>query len=150
MSRILSNISGQTVGRLRIAGPVRMIKDHSAGYGCLCDCGKWTIARTGDLTRQNWPTRSCGCGKKSQPDLIGKKFSRLTVIGPCRKITEGQAAWGCKCECGKWTVAMTWQLKNKTIQSCGCLIGDSIREYHQRKKEEEKNWVNPHSLAMGA
>lgn len=59
----------------------------------------------------------------TQPNLVGQTYNRLTVIGPCRLLSEGQAAWGCRCACGGTTTAMTWQLQSGFSKSCGCLRG---------------------------
>lgn len=58
--------------------------------------------------RSNSPARSCGClsgrnnnnnNKYDNKDLTGKKFGRLTVIGPTKKTKYG-TIWLCQCECG--------------------------------------------------
>lgn len=61
----------------------------------------------------------------TQPNLVGQTYNRLTVVGPCRLLSEGQAAWGCRCACGRVTAAMTWQLQSGFSKSCGCLRGGS-------------------------
>jgi len=113
-------LRGDQIGRLIPQGPVRLLKDRSAGWGCLCECGNWTVVRTGELNRYYAPTKSCGCGRKAQKPLLGLRFGRLTVMGPARMLAERQATWGCQCDCGRWTFAMSWQLEHGTIQSCGC------------------------------
>lgn len=54
-------------------------------------------------------------------DMIGKKVGRLTVL--CRNGTNksGNIRWKCLCDCGKETTVTGHYLRNKNIQSCGCL-----------------------------
>ena len=73
---------------------------------------------------QGQTCKSCGCVKK--PDLRGTKFGRLTVKG---KISGGQnSKWLCECECGKITVVLRTNLKNKNTLSCGCFAEERHRE----------------------
>jgi hypothetical protein len=114
-------ISGKRFGRLTV---IREEKDRSINkmrsWLCLCDCGKETSVATGHLNNGN--TKSCGClqQEKVYPNLIGKKFGKLTVISSSG-IRKSHALWECECECGGKKFARTSPLLSGRIRSCGCL-----------------------------
>lgn len=53
-------------------------------------------------------------------DLIGKRFGRLTVIGPSHINKAEHACWLCRCDCGNETIVDGYNLGRLT-KSCGCL-----------------------------
>lgn len=55
-------------------------------------------------------------------NLVGQKFSKLTVVGKTGRD------WICKCECGNTCVKPTGRLRdsNRPNKSCGCLRSESI------------------------
>jgi len=59
--------------------------------------------------------------KMSKYDLVGKKFSKLTVIEKLdRRSKSGDVYWKCQCSCGNFSETTTSYLLNIT-RSCGCL-----------------------------
>lgn len=61
-------------------------------------------------------------------DMTGKTFGLLTVIrrnGTYAKTT--QAAWLCRCQCGKETTVDGNLLRSGNTRSCGCLKGGPVR-----------------------
>jgi hypothetical protein len=59
-------------------------------------------------------------------DLIGKVFTRLTVIEEIpERANDKSVMWRCRCECGNFTAASSRHLNHKQIQSCGCLHKDN-------------------------
>lgn len=61
------------------------------------------------------------------PDLIGMKFSRLTIIGISHLDREGKRIWSCLCECGTLTTASSHRLRTGKKQSCKCLMIEKAR-----------------------
>ena len=53
-------------------------------------------------------------------DLTGRKFGKLTVVKPGKKIARKQY-WICKCECGTVKQIRSDHLKTGKTISCGCL-----------------------------
>lgn len=53
--------------------------------------------------------------------MIGKRFGRLTVIEESGRSSGGNVMWGCQCDCGNTTVVRGSHLRQRRIQSCGCL-----------------------------
>jgi hypothetical protein len=54
-------------------------------------------------------------------NIIGKKFGRLTVIGPSVAIKQKSKTVLCQCECGAQCVVIPYQLQSGHVRSCGCL-----------------------------
>lgn len=53
-------------------------------------------------------------------NLIGKQFSRLTVISHFG-YKHGHQIWNCRCECGKEKPISAQSLRTGATRSCGCL-----------------------------
>lgn len=74
-------------------------------------------------------------------DLIGKVFSKLTVLKDAGRNKRNEVLWLCKCECGNEHVAKTYNLTHGLTQSCGC-IKTGI-------KREELKGLKFHYLTVG-
>lgn len=53
--------------------------------------------------------------------MVGKVYSRLTVVSFDRQDIKSHKYWRCQCICGNETVVREDRLKNQTTKSCGCL-----------------------------
>lgn len=109
---------GERYGSLVIDETLFNLKgDRHTYVSCTCDCGV-----TGFITRYNGlrtgNTRSCGCAHS--PNLIGKRFGRLTVEEEIENSTT-QRRWLCKCDCGSFIEASSHTLTSGHTRSCGCL-----------------------------
>lgn len=88
-------------------------------WECLCECGKKCRIKTNRLLHRS--NVSCGCHR--QPNLVGKKFGRLTVI--CKiESRNGRRYWECKCDCGKIIQISGFRLVRHITRSCGCYKHD--------------------------
>lgn len=54
------------------------------------------------------------------PDLVGKKYGRLTVVEYHGLNKRGKSMWKCLCECGNTSVVLGNRLTNGHTKSCGC------------------------------
>ena len=54
-------------------------------------------------------------------DIFGQRFSRLVVVARMGTNKNRKAVWLCECDCGKCITAITSELRNGHIRSCGCL-----------------------------
>lgn len=73
-------------------------------------------------------------------DLIGQRFSRLTVVGEAGR-SRGQVMWECLCDCGKKTAVRGESLRGGHTRSCGCL---------QREITSAQNKGKPSPRRVGA
>lgn len=53
-------------------------------------------------------------------DITGERFTRLKVLGPCKRA-KGGTLWRCRCDCGKERWVNAQALKKGMTKSCGCL-----------------------------
>ncbi len=88
---------------------------------CKCRCGN-TFKKLATEIKNNHGAMHCGCikqytGRKSA-SLIGRKFSKLTVIEYID--SPGHATWKCKCDCGKEIITKGMYLRRGTRRDCGC------------------------------
>lgn len=67
-------------------------------------------------------------------DLKGQVFGRLTVVKFSHR-EKGKRYWLCKCECGNMHFATTGNLRNGSVQSCGCLL----RDFNENKEKYEQS-----------
>jgi len=56
-------------------------------------------------------------------NLEGQKFNRLTAIKDVGRTKHMAVLWECLCECGGTKIAVSAELKNGHVKSCGCLKG---------------------------
>jgi len=84
-------------------------------------------------------------------NLVGKTFTRLTVIERQGSHKRGGALWLCQCECGNLTTLVTKLLTSGHTQSCGCLKSDAARKRMTRHghtswkrgaTKEYSTWLN--------
>lgn len=54
-------------------------------------------------------------------NLVGQKINKLTILEFSHTDKFRKACWKCKCECGKFKVVSTNDLKSNHVKSCGCL-----------------------------
>lgn len=107
------NLVGQKFNKLTV------LSEHKVGRriycSCLCDCGNIKDIRKDSVFKGR--IKSCGC--LAHPNIIGKKFGRLTVI---EDLPRGRKR--CVCECGNVVDVLTSHLTDGHTQSCGCLQRD--------------------------
>ena len=85
-----------------------------------CDCGTIKEYQLDNLLTGN--TKSCGCSKNVNTDIIGMKFGMLTVISYSHSKNR-KSYWMCQCDCGTKKVLRLDTFKNNTTSktvSCGC------------------------------
>ena len=99
---------------------------HKTTWICRCVCGKEFEVDAQAIKRNS--VKSCGCMRyknreKIYPDLLGKKFGRLTVVKriPQEEREKPKKIWMCQCECGNFISLSADKLNRGHTQSCGCL-----------------------------
>ena len=85
-------------------------------WKCICDCGNNVIAYSYNLIHG-----SVHCCGPTHKDLVGEKFSNLTVIKRLKNSPgNNDRLWLCTCDCGNTKIVSTVHLKNGIIKDCGC------------------------------
>ena len=116
--REFPSLIGKRFGKLTVVAQLPSTARGQRRWLCKCDCGGEHIATSGNLNSG----RSTNCGCKKSPDLTGKVFGRLTVVGRSDKRNPRGARttpmWECRCECGNITYKATDTLTNPDESMC--------------------------------
>jgi hypothetical protein len=76
-------------------------------------------------------------------DLIGRTFTRLTVINGAGRDRHGRCLWLCRCDCGIEKVVRGSHLTSGATKSCGCLHKEiAAKTMH----EQNYKWVIKHGM----
>lgn len=119
--------TGQVYGRLTVTGraPNRVgASGPKTMWWCRCTCGNLVEVNSAALV--DGRQVSCGCWRQEQRrarrhNLVGKRFTLLTVVGPAPDTNGGRAAWLCRCDCGTELEVQASNLTTENTTSCGCL-----------------------------
>ena len=132
------DLTGQKFGRLLVIKRdfSKIVNNGEVIWLCQCDCGNIVIIQGSHL--KNGHTKSCGCfrreliTKKARrfDNLIGMIFGRLIVVELYLNNNEKNNGiyWLCKCNCGKFCIVKSENLKNGHTKSCGCLRRETSSE----------------------
>lgn len=131
MPKKAMDLTGERFGKLSVLKRCPQNSPSGATWICQCDCGKIKVVPGSNLRSGN--TKSCGCAKGKlametkmengymPPNLIGRKFGRLTVIEKSKQRNGKNPIWLCVCDCGKEREIIQENLLNGHTKSCGCL-----------------------------
>lgn len=112
------NLIGNIYDKLTVIAEAEHLPGKRVRWICRCECGN-TVTVTGYCLKHGH-TKSCGCLKS--PDLTGKVFGKLTVLGRSDKRSpRGKRTvplWECRCECGEITYKATDTLHNSDKSMC--------------------------------
>lgn len=61
-------------------------------------------------------------------DLTGQRFGRLTVIERAENSFDGHSRWMCICDCNRYCIVDSRNLKRGTTKSCGCMSRELLTE----------------------
>ncbi len=125
------DLQGKRFGLLVVL-EVAKAENGQVRWHCLCDCGNTCDVLAANL--KNGHTKSCGCIKS--PDIVGKKYGKLTVIGRSNKRqprgNRTTPLWECRCECGAITYKAKDTLTNPDTSMCAKCAGKSSAENARR------------------
>ena len=62
------------------------------------------------------------------PDLMGRRYGKLTVTGATEQRKNGYTVWWCRYDCGNETIVGQTPLQSGKTKSCGCLQSETYRE----------------------
>lgn len=123
----------------------RKYKTTKRTWVCQCRCGKFSTTQTSTLV--HGLATSCGCRKVG--NLVGKRFTRLTVVGVGETLVRGKC-WICRCTCGKQVIATSSALRLGHTKSCGCYKAE-LQSKRMRKFVQAMGAaaVRRHSISPG-
>lgn len=137
------NLSGNIYGRLTVISEAERLPGMRICWICRCECGNIVTVATDNLKRGH--TRSCGCIKS--PDLTGKVFGKLTVLGRSDKRSHRgmrtKSMWACQCECGEITYKAADTLNNPKMSMCS----DCAAKYTAETARESAGFVDGTQLS---
>lgn len=93
------------------------------------------------MPRRNTPAPLAQAQNSRIHCLIGKKFTRLTVIR--REPSHGYTTrWLCRCDCGKTTIVYGRHLVHGCTKSCGCWRIECRLKHGMRASAEYQAYCN--------
>ncbi len=114
---VREDLTGKRFGLLTVERFGESVNSN-ARWHCRCDCGGSCEVLTWNLKKGH--TKSCGCIKS--PDITGKRFGRLTVLGrSSARQSRGKRTtplWECRCDCGAITLKAKDTLTNPNESMC--------------------------------
>ena len=118
------DLTGKRFNRLVVIKGV-LDENGKRKWLCKCDCGNEITVSAGILNLGR--KKSCGCLLTERtPDLVGKRFGKLTVIKRSEEKDIEGVLWECLCDCGNKCLKPTGKLTKGTTKSCGCLRKSSV------------------------
>ena len=132
------DLTGKKFGRLTVLGEAesRVRNNGKIAYywKCRCDCG--TEKEIEGRALREGTTVSCGCwrSEKAKANLIGQKFTYLTVLKEAGRDEWGSVIWLCKCDCGNYHKTLSKYLLNGDTTSCGCRRAEFLIRTHDIKQ----------------
>src|SRR6187397_452281 len=117
-------LKGQVFGRLRVVAFESSQPSGRVLWRCVCNCGRFAIVSTLNLT--SGKTKSCGCLRgKNFKDETGNRYGRLLVLKN-KPNPKARSIWVCKCDCGKITEVGGGTLRSGHTVSCGCYNREQV------------------------
>src|SRR5438045_4494705 len=127
----LPDLTGQKFNKLLVVQMLGFGENHHSLCLCRCDCGGEAILKAAE--DQSGYVKSCGCLQTNRkPDLIGRRFGRLTVVRYAGKDSRNNRSYECQCDCGKIKVVAATLLTHHYVESCGCLLQEKRNENLRR------------------
>lgn len=141
MSKLI-DLTGRKFGRLTVVERAGQTNQREARWLCICFCGATTTVRGYSL--RSGGAKSCGCRiRMSTPDLVGQRFSRLTVVKQAGRNKHGAVTWNVQCDCGASKTVLGAGLRGGSTKSCGCLK----REMDVLRCKQMKRHATKHGYA---
>lgn len=119
------DLTGQRFHRLTVLERDMSKLGKDAYWICKCECGNITSVQGYNL--KSGHTKSCGCYKRERVleqitiNLTNQKFGKLKVLKKDITRKNKGAYWICQCDCGNIVSVQGSNLRNGSIQSCGCI-----------------------------
>lgn len=131
-SKPKKDLTGQIFGRLK---PLYYIKGGK--WHCQCQCENKTELDVDTRNLNSGHTQSCGCLQKERAannakDMSNYEDENLKVLKREGSDAQGIALWSCICKhCGNTFTTRGSNIRNKAVQSCGCVHSLNERKITQ-------------------
>ena len=74
----------------------------------------------------------------SHPEVIGKRFGRLTIIDEIRHpLLTGNIYLLCQCDCGNWYINSYSDITKGRVKSCGCQRIENIKKGKKKNRKSK-------------
>lgn len=136
----IKDLTGTKFNKLTVICENGRTPKYEVLWKCKCECGNEITVPGSNLKTGN--TKSCGCITR-KIDLVGQKFSRLTVVDFYINNNEyktNAAIWTCVCDCGNLVNVIGQNLRNGITKSCGCLNKELKTTHGMFDSAEYKVW----------
>ncbi len=138
------NIIGRKYNLWTVLNEVNDFASKHPQVNCQCECGTIKLVRKDNL--KNGTSKNCGCLRQSREDLVGQKFSKLTVIEFIKPFKR-DFIYKCLCDCGNTTEVMSYEMKRGNRKSCGCINSWANQEIalwlEEKKYTFKREYRNP-------
>lgn len=150
--------SNQELNNIKILYPVSKSADGHIQYLMRCHCGNFFISLPKRVKNGN--TKSCGCLKKQKiiernqektSEIIGKTYGFLQVLefSHYKKYkTYHKSFYKCFCKnCNNISYHSGSDLKNGSIQSCGCINSRKETEIAYLLKQNNIDYIRQYTFS---
>ena len=76
-------------------------------------------------------------------NLIDHRYGKLVVAVQLPTIIKTRPTWLCKCDCGKFKIALTINLRAGDTKSCGCLKRDILMARNLKHGHSTRGAISP-------
>lgn len=142
MGRPCLNLEGMVIDKLSVIGRSKSNTNQiHPEWDCLCECGKYIVLNTRNLTRKTNRIKSCGCDRNETSSLkIGDKYNSWTVISNPERTITGYYFVNAVCSCGNFKKVDSVNLISGKSKSCGCLVVKSKTTHGESSTKLYKNY----------
>lgn len=128
----MKDYTGYKLGHLLVLSKIGENKAKQGLWLCKCDCGNTITLRDVTIEKGNITTCCNRCCYRN--NLIGKRFSYLTVIDVAGINKNGKRNWVCKCDCGNVVTKVGSSLISGNTKSCGCKKNSMVSQQKTKHK----------------
>lgn len=144
---MLADLTGQNFGELTVIQRLGVDDEGVQIWMCHCKCGNTAIVSQTRLLGYKVKHCASTVHQRRLIDLTGQRFGRLTVMRRApRGATNGNARWLCKCDCGNYTEADSYNLRHGVTRSCGCLRSENSKKLTQCNDGFKQHMGDPQAL----
>lgn len=144
---MFANLTGQKFGELTVTQRLGIDDKGIQIWMCHCTCGNKAIVSQPRLLSHKIKHCSSAVHNQHLIDLTGQHFGRLTVLRQVPRASKnGNARWLCRCNCGNYVEADSYNLRHGVTRSCGCLRRENSKKLTQCNDGFKQHMGDPQAL----